>query len=124
MTVVEVMVGAVILAICTPPILGCIIWMRSCAAETTIDGTVAAELNEQIALTRSLGKSAALTPGTTSSSQSLGSGVTLTVNRTISAVTGKPRVYDVVATGTWTSKTRGGQSRSLTVETYVFAPDN
>lgn len=124
MSIVEVMVGAVMLVVCTPPILGCVVWMRSAAADTTIDGAVSSEINEQIALTRSLGQSAKLTTGTTNSSQSLGSGVTLNLARTISAVVGYPRLFKVVVVATWTSRAQGGQNRSLTVETNVFAPEN
>lgn len=124
MSIVEVMVGAVMLLVCTPPILACVVWMRSSAADASIDGAVSSAMTEQIALVRSLSQSSTLTTGTTNSSQNLGSGVTLSLARTISAVTGAPRLYKVVVVGTWTSRTRGGQSRSLTVETNVFAPQN
>lgn len=124
MSIVEVMVGAVMLLVCTPPILSCVVWMRSAAADASIDGAVANALNEQFSLVRSQGQSSPLTTGTTNSSQSLGSGVTLSTTRTITAVSNSPRLYRVVVAGTWTSRTRGGQSRSLTVETNVFAPEN
>ncbi len=124
MSIIEVMVGAVMLVICTPPILGCVVWMRSAAADTTIDGAVSSAINEQISIVRSQGQSAKLTVGTTNSSQSLGSGVTLNLARTISAISGYPRLFKIVVVGTWTSRAQGGQSRSLTVETNVFAPEN
>src|SRR4051794_4004629 len=96
MSIVEVMVGVVVLAVCTPPILACVLWMRSCAAESTIDAQVASALSEQVEIVRSLGQSAALPTGSTGSSQSLGNGITLTVNRTVAAVAGQPRLYKLV----------------------------
>lgn len=118
------MVGALVLGICAVPILGSVTWIRGRAANATVDALVANALNEQVSLVRSLGRAAALAPGTTSSSRSLGNGVTLAVTRTVAALSGKPRLYDLTVTGTWTSRGEGGRARSLTLETYVFAPDN
>lgn len=118
------MVGALVLAICSAPLLRSVAWIRAAAADATIDAKVATALDEQTSIVRSLGRSAALTPGSTTSSSSLGNGVTLTVIRTVAAVSGKPRLYDLNVVGTWTSRGEGGKARSLTLETYVFAPDN
>lgn len=124
MTLVETMVGALILALCTSPIVGCIAWMRNCAAEATIDARVSTALDEQISIVKSLGRAKSLVVGTSNSTVALGSGLTLNVVRTVTSVEGQPRLYDVAAVGTWTSRARGGRPRSMTLETYAFAPDN
>lgn len=124
MTLVETLVGAVVLAVCAAPLLGSVVWIRARAADATIDAQVAVELNEQLALARSLGRAGALTVGTASGTRNLANGVTLSITRTISAVAGTPRLYDVTAAGTWTSRGEGGQPRSMTLETYVYAPDD
>lgn len=118
------MVGALVLAVCTAPLVGSVAWIRACAADAAIDAAVANGLDEQIARVRSLGRSAALVSGTTNAAKSLGSGVTLSIVRTIAAVTGKPRLYRVGVVGTWNSRGEGGRGRTLVLETYVFAPDN
>ncbi len=124
MTLVETMVGALVLAVCAAPLLGSVAWIRARAADATIDAEVANELNEQIALAQSLGRATALVPGTTNVSTLLGNGVTVAMVRTVAAVSGAPRLYDVSVVGTWTSRGEGGQGRSMTLETYVFSPDN
>ncbi|GEM_PF-5409044 len=123
MTLVEVLVGAVTLALCAAPILGSVSWMRLRAAETTTQGLVTNALAEQISLVQSLGRATALSAGTTKTSQSLGGGVTLAITRTVASIAGKPRLYDVRVDGAWTARAGGG-ARSLTLETYVFSPDN
>ena len=118
------MVGALVLAVCTAPLVGSVAWIRSCAADATVDAGVANALNEQFALVYSAGRTAPLTVGTLNSSKRLGNGVSLTIVRSVTPVSGKPRLYDVNVTGTWTSRGGGGKPRSLNLETYVFAPEN
>ena len=124
MTLVEVLVGVVTLALCTAPVLGCVSWMRACAAEATTDALVANALGEQIALARSGGRGAALAVGTTTVTKTLGYGVTLSLTRTVSAVAGNLRLYDVKSVGTWTPRARSKGTRSMTLESYAFAPSN
>ena len=124
LTLVETLVGALVLAVCAAPLMGSVAWVRGRAADATIDAQVSVALSEQIALVRSLGDSAALATGTTTASRSLGNGVTLAITRTVSAIAGSPRLYDVTAVGTWISRGGDGQARSMTLETYVYAPDN
>ena len=120
----ETLVGAMVLVVCTAPLLGSVAYIRTCAADAAIDAGVANALNEQIALVRSLGRSVALVPGTVNATKNLGSGVTLAIVRTVAAVAGKPRLYRVGVVGSWTSRGEGGKGRTLVLETYVFAPDN
>lgn len=124
MTLVETLVGAVVLVACAAPLMGSVAWIRARAADATIDAQVSTELGEQIALVLSAGRATALTPGTTTASASLSNGVALAMRRTVSAIAGSPRLYDVTVVGTWTSRGEGGQSRSMTLETYAFSPDN
>ena len=123
-TLVETLVGAIVLAVCAAPLMGSVAWIRGRAADATVDAQVAIALTEQMALVRSLGRTTALTAGTVTSSRSLGGGVTLAVVRTVAPLSGSPRLYDVTATGTWTSRGEGGQARTMTLETYAFSPDN
>lgn len=118
------MVGALVLTLCSVPLLGSVAWIRGCAADATIDAQVAAALDEQMSLVRSLGRASSLAAGTVASNKNLGNGVTLTIARTIAPIAGKPRLYDVTAVASWTSRGGGGKARSMTLETYVFAPDN
>ena len=118
------MVGALVLAVCTAPLVGSVAWIRACAADATIDASVAQALNEQFSLVYSAARTAPLLVGTVNSSKSLGNGLSLAIVRTVSTVSGKPCLYDVNVTGTWTSRGEGGKPRTLNLETYVFAPEN
>lgn len=121
---VETLLGALVLAVCAAPLMGSVAWVRRRAGNATIDAQVAVALNEQLSQARSQGRTTALTAGTSTSTRSLGNGVTLSISRTIAAVSGSLRLYDVTATGTWTSRGESGQARQMTLETYAFAPDN
>lgn len=133
---VEVMVGVVVLMLCLTPILGCVTWIRGNAADSSIEAAVASKLAEELSRTHATGRTARLAEGTVDSSmmipiagatgtgESLGSGVLLNTVRTVTAMPGQARLFDVRIDGTWTSRGAGGQARSMTMETYVFAPEN
>jgi hypothetical protein len=136
MSMVEVMVGVVVLVLCLTPILGCVSWIRGNAADSSIEAAVASKLAEDLSRTHAAGRATRLSEGVvdsammipiagaTGTGESLGSGVLLNTVRTVTAVSGQPRLFDVRIDGTWTSRGAGGKPRSMTMETYVFAPEN
>lgn len=123
MTAVEVLFGVVVLAICTAPILGCVLFTRNNAADAATEAVVVSALNEQIAQTRYADLTTALSSSTNTINKTLTGGVALSITTTVSPVSAFRRLSLVRAVGSWKSRS-GEKSRSVTLETYVYAPDN
>ena len=118
---VELLIAAVILAMCVVPITGTISFIRANATEAKVQSSVLNLLRTSIDSRLDGGKKTRLvqTSAPIVTNQSLAGGVSVALSLTITAVPGYTGLFAVACTATWASPTAANRTDTMDLATYA-----